>query len=126
MKKIFLRFFILFIIVVSSFEGASYASMEYLGQKLKRGATNILVSPAEIAKSMINETANASMDYGAPLYGFFYGIPKGVGYGAARLASGALDLVTFPLNIPKNRSLLPMDPFSFGETKESVLNPHNL
>ena len=119
MKKIISSVFFLSFILLIGFQAVCYAGPF---QKLKRGASDVLAFPLEIPKHMINATTQASPEWAAAFYGIFYGIPKGLGFGLARGVSGLLDIVTFPLNIPKGwGSLFHMGPFSFGETKESIL-----
>ena len=101
------------------FQTPNYASM---GSKLKRGVLNALSAPAEIPKHMINTTTHTSPDYLGPIYGVFYGFPKGVGYGLVRLASGAIDTLSFPVSIPSGwGALIPLEPFTFDESRQSIL-----
>ena len=89
--------------------------------KLGRGLKNIITSPLEIQKNMVREGMKADPDFFAPIYGVFYGFMKGTGLMVGRVVSGAVDVLTFPINFPKNwRPLLPIDSFSFEETRESL------
>ena len=121
MKKILVKVLSLFVILLSGVQFTCQASPAPV-QKLKRGLFNIAVCPGEILKYMVKATIDARPDWTGPFHGVFYGIPKGAAYGSVRLISGALDVLTFPVNLPRNgQSLAPIDTFSFDETKEAIL-----
>lgn len=74
-------------------------------RKLKRGALNIVTSPIEIARQ-IQVTSNER----SLLDGWTVGLVKGIGSGLMRLGVGAVELVTFPFDFPR-------------EDKEPILEP---
>lgn len=55
-----------------------------------RGALNVVTSPVDVVVNLVNETKA-----GPPLVGSLGGLGRGIGCGALRLGSGAVDLVTF-------------------------------
>jgi putative exosortase-associated protein (TIGR04073 family) len=63
---------------------------EKLGGMLGRGLLNVVTCPVDIVTNTVNETKA-----GPPLIGTLVGVAKGVGCGALRLASGAVDVATF-------------------------------
>ena len=63
--------------------------------KLKRGGTNIVSSPVEIARS-IQITSNEE----SLLKGWTVGLVKGLGDGFLRLGAGLVDVLTCPFNFP--------------------------
>ncbi len=65
-------------------------------RKLGRGAVNIVSSPLEIPKTMI-DTFNK--DKGLP-ESFFFGLPVGIVKMVARLGAGVYETVTFPVPLP--------------------------
>ncbi len=65
------------------------------GDKLKRGALNIVTSPVEIARQ-IQVTSNED----SLLEGWTLGLVKGFGIGVLRMGAGFIDLFTFPFNFP--------------------------
>jgi len=79
------------------------------GEKLSRGAANVLSSPLEIAKQIDTEwkaSNNAAI-------GILTGMFKGLAYGVGRLCSGVYDVVTFPINAPKGYEPLMKPDFVF-------------
>ena len=60
------------------------------GGMIGRGALNVTTSFMDILVNTVNETKA-----GPPLVGTLTGVAKGTGCGVLRLASGAIDLVTF-------------------------------
>lgn len=65
------------------------------GQKLKRGAINIVTSPVEIAREIHNTTERNNL-----LVGWTVGLVSGLGQGILRFGAGAIDLLTCPFNFP--------------------------
>lgn len=65
---------------------------EKVGYKALNGLANIVTSPLEIPKNIINTTNQSNV-----AYGFVGGLAKGILNTAGRIASGVADLVTFPL-----------------------------
>lgn len=63
--------------------------------KLGRGLTNILTSPCELFLQTIDVDRRHD-----PLTAIFSGPPKGVLLMAARILTGAYEIVTFPLPVP--------------------------
>ncbi|PIQ87594.1 MAG: hypothetical protein COV74_00065 [Candidatus Omnitrophica bacterium CG11_big_fil_rev_8_21_14_0_20_45_26] len=113
LKRLPLLFAISFIYILLS-SSLSYASPV---MKLKRGIVNVLTSPGEIGKYALKTTLEAEPDYLGPVYGVFYGMPKGFGYGAVRFISGFIDFFTFYWEKPANwEPLIPVEPFTFKET----------
>jgi putative exosortase-associated protein (TIGR04073 family) len=68
-----------------------------IGNKALRGITNIILSPIEIPKNVIITT-----DESNPFYGIIGGIFKGLLHTSARMSSGLIDLVFFPLPTKPN------------------------
>ncbi|HLF17923.1 MAG TPA: hypothetical protein VI749_03400 [Candidatus Omnitrophota bacterium] len=71
-------------------------------KKFRRGAINLVTFPLEIpkqAKGVIDEGGESIPKRAALVVP---GILKGIGYSAVRLVSGAWDLFTFNVNIPKD------------------------
>ena len=60
------------------------------GGMIGRGALNVVTSPVDVIVNVVNETKA-----GPPFVGTLTGLGKGIGCGALRLGSGAVDLVTF-------------------------------
>ena len=81
----------------------SYGSK--IGNKALRGITNIVLSPMEIPKNVIN-TSNISN----PFYGIIGGIFKGLVHTAGRMGAGMIDLVFFPL--PTKANVDPIYPWN--------------
>ena len=81
------------------------------GDKLIRGTVNIVSCVLEVPKQIDIEwkaSKNATI-------GIFAGLFKGMAYGIGRLYSGVYDLVTFPVNVPKDYEPLMKPDFVFGE-----------
>ncbi len=91
MKKITVIFLSLFI----SLSSVAYADGPF--QKLGRGFTNILTSPLEY----VAQTVDLAEDnhYMVAVFG---GIFKGTVFMVARILTGAYDIVTFPVPLPKH------------------------
>lgn len=85
-------------------ENADTASYSW-GQKLGRGALNIVSSPVEIARQIHVVSNEDSL-----LAGWTLGVVKGAGYGVLRLGAGLVDLVTFPFGWPKEGKRPLMEP----------------
>lgn len=66
------------------------------GQKLKRGALNVVSAPVEIAREIQITSNERSL-----LDGWTVGLVKGLGSALVRLGTGAVDVVTFPFDFPK-------------------------
>ena len=75
------------------------------GEKLKRGAVNIVTSPVEIARQ-IHVTSNEK----DLLTGWTLGLAVGVGKGVLRFGAGVLDLLTFPFDFPDTRKAPLLEP----------------
>ena len=60
------------------------------GGMIGRGALNVVTCFVDVIVNVVNETKA-----GPPVVGTLTGVAKGVGCGALRLGSGAVDLVTF-------------------------------
>jgi putative exosortase-associated protein (TIGR04073 family) len=80
--------------------------------KLTRGVTNVALGlPGEILSGVVRE---AHSDEGLSSMGsyaahFIAGLVMGLGWGAARVGSGVVDIVTFPIPFNDNRPLLEPD-----------------
>jgi putative exosortase-associated protein (TIGR04073 family) len=61
-----------------------------LGGMLGRGALNVVTCFVDVLTNAVNETKA-----GPPVLGTLEGLARGTGCGLLRLASGAVDLVTF-------------------------------
>lgn len=89
-------FLIVFILAVSL---AAPVFAKNMGDKLTRGAANIITGLfGEIGKNIDKEwtaSNNAAI-------GVFTGFIKGTVLGICRTGSGIWDLVTFPINLPKD------------------------
>lgn len=64
--------------------------------KLSRGIVNIVTSPLEYYVQY-----NLSAEGNNPLVGLLGGVFYGTGFTVARIISGAYDIVTFPIPLPK-------------------------
>ncbi len=64
-------------------------------EKLKRGATNIVTSPVEVAREIQITSEEKNL-----LHGWTVGLVKGLGQGVVRLGSGVIDVLTCPFNFP--------------------------
>lgn len=67
------------------------------GDKLGRGALNLVSSPIEVAR-----TINVQSRVKGPAYGWTAGLVEGLGRFVVRLGTGAIDIVTFPFDFPTN------------------------
>ncbi len=65
--------------------------------KLSRGLVNIVTSPVEYYVQY-----NLAADGTNPAVGLLGGLIYGTGYTVARIGSGAYDVVTFPIPLPKD------------------------
>jgi len=80
--------------------------------KLTRGVTNLALGlPGEVLTGVVRE---AHSDEGLSSTGsyaahFLAGLIMGLGWGAARVGSGVVDIVTFPVPFNDNRPLLEPD-----------------
>ncbi len=88
------------------FKNFKAAAPEYhWGDKLKRGAINIITSPVEIARQ-IQITSNEK----SLLNGWTIGLISGLGQGFLRFGAGVIDLFTFPFNFPDSHKAPLIDP----------------
>jgi putative exosortase-associated protein (TIGR04073 family) len=72
-------------------------------QKAERGICNILWGVTEIPKTVVevaNETDN-------PILGIIIGMPAGLGRAVARIFSGVVDVITFPIGRYDKPMILP-------------------
>lgn len=80
--------------------------------KLTRGVTNVALGlPGEVLNGVVRE---AHSDEGLRSTGsytahFLAGLLMGLGWGVARVGSGVVDIVTFPIPFDDNRPLLEPD-----------------
>ena len=91
-------------------KGQTYGSK--IGNKALRGFTNLLLSPMEIPKNVINTTNESN-----PFYGIIGGIFKGLMHTAGRMSSGLIDVVFFPLPTkPNTDPIYPWDDYFDRDT----------
>jgi putative exosortase-associated protein (TIGR04073 family) len=80
--------------------------------KLARGITNVVLGlPGELVYNVV-ETAHSDeglASAGGHGAGVFSGVLMGIGMGVARMGSGLVDVVTFPVPFDDNRPLLEPD-----------------
>jgi putative exosortase-associated protein (TIGR04073 family) len=80
--------------------------------KLSRGIVNVVLGlPGEIVYRVV-DTAHSDENLktgGGYTGGFLSGLLMGVGWGAVRVGSGVVDVVTFPVPFDDNRPLLEPD-----------------
>jgi putative exosortase-associated protein (TIGR04073 family) len=96
-RKLFLKFFILFLIIsglVTIDSGLVYAGDPV--QKLGRGITNVATGWVEIPKE-IGRSVEKSGDFAGLVVGPFKGIAKAIG----RTIVGVYEVVTFPIPLPR-------------------------
>lgn len=74
---------------------APSARADEWGDKLSRGLVNIISSPVEIGRTIIN----VSEDEG-PAEGWTLGLVQGIGRTVLRLGAGIVEVVTFPFDWP--------------------------
>lgn len=74
---------------------APAAQADEWGDKLSRGLVNIVSSPVEIGRTIIN----VSEDEG-PAEGWTLGLVQGIGRTVLRLGAGVVEVVTFPFDWP--------------------------
>ncbi len=105
MKKRFylLQFLFLFVISTNLFAATNFFDQfnqpHYTwGDKLKRGALNIVTSPVEIARQISVTSKEQSL-----LTGWTLGLVGGLGQGILRFGAGVIDLVTFPFDFPDSK-----------------------
>lgn len=103
----------LFIVFSFLFTGFSYGNIlekfeepKYTwGDKLKRGALNIVSSPVEIARQIQITSSEQSL-----LAGWTIGLISGFGQGFIRFGAGVIDLFTFPFNFPNSHKAPLVEP----------------
>jgi putative exosortase-associated protein (TIGR04073 family) len=80
--------------------------------KLTRGVTNVALGlPGEILTGVVREAHSEEglRSMGSYTAHFLAGLLMGLGWGAARVGSGVVDIVTFPIPFDDNRPLLEPD-----------------
>jgi putative exosortase-associated protein (TIGR04073 family) len=80
--------------------------------KLTRGIANVVLGlPGEVLSHVVNGAHGEKSIETAGGYtaGFLSGLFMGIGWGAARVGSGLVDVVTFPVPFDDNRPLLEPD-----------------
>ena len=80
--------------------GEAYRAQSDIGKmmhKLGRGVTNVLTCWVELPRNISLEWEKTD-----PATGAIMGIVKGVGWGFARLTSGAFEIITFAYPVPPN------------------------
>ena len=75
---------------------SSTARADDAGEKLGRGAVNIITSPVELARTIDIQTRVKGAGYGWTM-----GLIEGVGRTFVRLGAGVVEVVTFPFEFPK-------------------------
>ena len=99
---------VLFAMAISQVAFASAAT-----DKLKRGGEGIFTAPLEHC----NEYLNTRAEYGVP-QSIAAAIFQGAFYTGKRLINGIYDVLTFPLNCPKEHGLL------FADAYPTALDEH--
>lgn len=84
-------------------------------QKLQRGITNVITAPLEIPKEIRTHWIAGSEKTPHILAWIFCGVVKGTLMTAARVGSGAWDIVTSPVAIPENYEPLLEPDFVFDD-----------
>ncbi|MCB9772326.1 MAG: exosortase system-associated protein, TIGR04073 family [Candidatus Omnitrophica bacterium] len=84
-------------------------------QKLRRGVTNVFTAPLEIPKEIRAHWIAGSEKTPHILVWIFCGAVKGTVMTAARVGSGAWDIVTFPTGILENHEPLIEPDFVFDD-----------
>jgi putative exosortase-associated protein (TIGR04073 family) len=75
--------------------------------KLGRGVANVAFGlPSEVARHTISSTTDDGDTIGETATRFGTGVLVGVAWGMARMASGLVDVATFPVPFADNRPLL--------------------
>ncbi len=94
MKK-FLVLFIIFLLVAATVAFAAEKGQYPAGpiQKLERGVSNSLFGWTEIPKRIVDQTKASN-----PIKGLLLGTFHGTCRAFARTASGAMDIITFPIS----------------------------
>lgn len=75
------------------------------GEKLGRGAVNVITAPVEIARQIQITSSEQSL-----LTGWTLGLINGLGQGVLRFGAGVIDIITFPFNFPDSRKAPLIDP----------------
>ncbi len=97
---------IISLLIISSFLFSGFSSGDIFekfkspasytwGNKLTRGAVNIVSSPVEVARQIQITSSEQSL-----LAGWTIGLLGGFGQGFIRFGAGVIDLFTFPFNFP--------------------------
>lgn len=93
-------------LMILNIASAGYA--QNMGDKLRRGLTNILSGWFEVPKNM--SVGISKHDF---LSAFFIGLPKGCWMTVVRTGAGVYDTVTFPIPFPENYKPLLEPEFAF-------------
>ena len=97
------RFLICFIAILGIFVlNKAVLAADNPTQKFGRGIANIVTAPVEIAKQVDQEWKKSSEDKKNTGIGVAKGFVKGLAFTIGRFGSGLWDVVTFPLQTPKN------------------------
>lgn len=86
------------------------------GKKLARGICNMCTFPAELYFKFVEVNDSDGVIAGAT-----WGVMKGAGMSAVRLAVGVYETITFPFPIPKDYMPILTDPEFVGENLVSSL-----
>lgn len=88
--------FLIAIFLTAGLVGAAPSAFaDDAGHKLTRGLVNIVSSPVEVGRTIVN----VSNDQGAAT-GWTWGLLKGLGRTGLRLGAGLVETVTFPFDWP--------------------------
>lgn len=79
--------------------------------KLGRGVVNVFTCWVEVPRHIAHEWERTD-----PVTGIFLGTATGVGWGAARLATGLYETVTFPMPVPANYEPMLLPEFVVSDT----------
>lgn len=109
MKKLLLAF--TFLVICSA---TSYGSDTPLS-KLKRGAVNVATAPVEIVKEFRSHWIQGSEKTFHISAWLFCGVVKGAVMTVVRAGSGAWDIATFPIPVPKDYAPLSNPAYVYEE-----------
>jgi len=114
MKKSLSLFAILFYSMILTAPVSAGEHRCPIANKIKRGVVNIISSPLEIPKQIHLSTKKGAKKTPHVAVWAFSGLVKGLVNTVARLGSGAWDVFTCNLDIPKNNQPLMKPDYVFG------------
>ena len=102
MKKLIV-FLAVLALILSVFSISAIAAPKKIeGDKIERGVKNVALGWTDVPNSIVKVTK----DTNNPLLGITVGLIKGVVNAIARTASGAVDVVTFPINSGSKKPII--------------------